>query len=272
MINSINFIDGLDGLSSGVALIAAVTLGIISVTGPATEPAVGADLPHPGGGAPGVPPLELPPRVDLHRHERRHVPGLHPRPPLHPRQRQGRGRAPRAGRADHRHLLHHRSAALPGPLALLGGPRPHPPPPPGPGPLATRRPSCSSTRSAPASAPSRSSSRGAVSSTRSWARSWSSGWSSSCSTGRSRTGTWTRRCPARPDRATLAGLHGASVAVAKERAWRSRSARRAQGTRSWRSSAPRACGPGSRSSRRSWRPARPATWSSRAGASSTPST
>ena len=41
MINSINFIDGLDGLSSGVALIAVVTLGIISVTGPATEPAVG---------------------------------------------------------------------------------------------------------------------------------------------------------------------------------------------------------------------------------------
>jgi UDP-GlcNAc:undecaprenyl-phosphate GlcNAc-1-phosphate transferase len=40
MINSINFIDGLDGLSSGVALIAVVTLGIISVTGPATEPVV----------------------------------------------------------------------------------------------------------------------------------------------------------------------------------------------------------------------------------------
>jgi UDP-GlcNAc:undecaprenyl-phosphate GlcNAc-1-phosphate transferase len=40
MINSINFIDGLDGLSSGVALIAVVTLGIISVTGPAAEPVV----------------------------------------------------------------------------------------------------------------------------------------------------------------------------------------------------------------------------------------
>jgi UDP-GlcNAc:undecaprenyl-phosphate GlcNAc-1-phosphate transferase len=40
MINSINFIDGLDGLSSGVALIAVVTLGIISLTGPATEPVV----------------------------------------------------------------------------------------------------------------------------------------------------------------------------------------------------------------------------------------
>ena len=40
MINSINFIDGLDGLSSGVGLIAVVTLGIISVTGVATEPVV----------------------------------------------------------------------------------------------------------------------------------------------------------------------------------------------------------------------------------------
>ena len=32
MINSINFIDGLDGLSSGVVLIAAITLGLISLT------------------------------------------------------------------------------------------------------------------------------------------------------------------------------------------------------------------------------------------------
>jgi UDP-GlcNAc:undecaprenyl-phosphate GlcNAc-1-phosphate transferase len=40
MTNSINFIDGLDGLSSGISLIAAVTLGVISVTGPAKEPVV----------------------------------------------------------------------------------------------------------------------------------------------------------------------------------------------------------------------------------------
>jgi UDP-GlcNAc:undecaprenyl-phosphate GlcNAc-1-phosphate transferase len=32
MINSLNFIDGLDGLSAGVALIAALTLGVISLT------------------------------------------------------------------------------------------------------------------------------------------------------------------------------------------------------------------------------------------------
>jgi UDP-GlcNAc:undecaprenyl-phosphate GlcNAc-1-phosphate transferase len=38
MINSINFIDGLDGLSSGVALIAAVVLGTISLTTQVSQP------------------------------------------------------------------------------------------------------------------------------------------------------------------------------------------------------------------------------------------
>ena len=38
MINSINFIDGLDGLSSGVALIAALTLGTISLTTQVSQP------------------------------------------------------------------------------------------------------------------------------------------------------------------------------------------------------------------------------------------
>src|SRR4029077_4144459 len=32
MVNSMNFIDGLDGLSSGIGLIAALTLGLISLT------------------------------------------------------------------------------------------------------------------------------------------------------------------------------------------------------------------------------------------------
>jgi UDP-GlcNAc:undecaprenyl-phosphate GlcNAc-1-phosphate transferase len=40
MINSANFIDGLDGLSGGIALIAALTLAIISLTGPRMEPVV----------------------------------------------------------------------------------------------------------------------------------------------------------------------------------------------------------------------------------------
>jgi UDP-GlcNAc:undecaprenyl-phosphate GlcNAc-1-phosphate transferase len=40
MMNSINFIDGLDGLSSGIGLIAAVTLGLISMTQDVPQPFV----------------------------------------------------------------------------------------------------------------------------------------------------------------------------------------------------------------------------------------
>ena len=40
MINSINFIDGLDGLSSGIGLIAAVTLGLICLTTQVVQPFV----------------------------------------------------------------------------------------------------------------------------------------------------------------------------------------------------------------------------------------
>ena len=40
MINSINFIDGLDGLSSGVGLIAALTLGVISLTTTIGQPMI----------------------------------------------------------------------------------------------------------------------------------------------------------------------------------------------------------------------------------------
>ena len=42
MMNSINFIDGLDGLSSGVGLIAAATLGLISLTTVVAQPLVAA--------------------------------------------------------------------------------------------------------------------------------------------------------------------------------------------------------------------------------------
>jgi UDP-GlcNAc:undecaprenyl-phosphate/decaprenyl-phosphate GlcNAc-1-phosphate transferase len=38
MINSLNFIDGLDGLSTGIALIAAVTLGVLSLTVQVSQP------------------------------------------------------------------------------------------------------------------------------------------------------------------------------------------------------------------------------------------
>ncbi len=40
MINSINFIDGLDGLSSGVGLIAALTLGVLSLTTTIAQPLI----------------------------------------------------------------------------------------------------------------------------------------------------------------------------------------------------------------------------------------
>ena len=40
MINSLNFIDGLDGLSTGIALIAAVTLGLLSLTVQVNQPLV----------------------------------------------------------------------------------------------------------------------------------------------------------------------------------------------------------------------------------------
>jgi UDP-GlcNAc:undecaprenyl-phosphate GlcNAc-1-phosphate transferase len=40
MINSLNFIDGLDGLSSGIALIAAVILGLLSLTTQVNQPLV----------------------------------------------------------------------------------------------------------------------------------------------------------------------------------------------------------------------------------------
>ena len=40
MMNSINFIDGLDGLSSGIGVIAAITLGLISLTVAIAQPFV----------------------------------------------------------------------------------------------------------------------------------------------------------------------------------------------------------------------------------------
>ncbi len=40
MLNSMNFIDGLDGLSTGIALIAALTLGVLSLTGDPPQPYV----------------------------------------------------------------------------------------------------------------------------------------------------------------------------------------------------------------------------------------
>ena len=118
MINSINWIDGLDGLSSGIALIAAVTLGLISLTTQVGQPLIAVLCFALAGVAARVPALELPPGDDLQRHERRAVRRLHPGGAVDPRVGQGRGRAARPRRPDHRHVLDHRPAAVAGPLAV----------------------------------------------------------------------------------------------------------------------------------------------------------
>ena len=121
MINSINWIDGLDGLSTGIALIAAFTLGLISLTTPdGGSPRRRAVL-RAGRRPARVPALELPPGDDLRRDERRDVRRLHPGGAVDPRHGQGGRRAARAGRADHRHVLDHRPAASRA-LAVQPGP------------------------------------------------------------------------------------------------------------------------------------------------------
>ena len=110
MINSINWIDGLDGLSTGVSLIAAVTLGIISITAAPVEPTVGLLCAVLAGRAGGLPALELPPGAHLHRHGRGDGRGLRARGAVDPGDRQGRRGAAHPGCAHHRHLLDHHPA------------------------------------------------------------------------------------------------------------------------------------------------------------------
>ena len=116
MINSINWIDGLDGLSTGVAFIAAVTLGIISLTTQVGggQPLIAVLCFALAGALLGFLRWNFNPGLDLHRDERRAVRRLHPGGAGHPRDGQG-GRGPAGpGRADHRHVLDHRPAHLTG--------------------------------------------------------------------------------------------------------------------------------------------------------------
>ena len=110
MINSINWIDGLDGLSSGVALDRRVTLGPDQPHDAGRPAAHRGPVLRPGRGAARVPALELPPGVDLHRDQRGPVRGLHAGRAVDPGLGQGRRRAARPGRPDHRHVLDHRPA------------------------------------------------------------------------------------------------------------------------------------------------------------------
>ena len=111
MINSINWIDGLDGLSTGVSLIAALTLGVISITAhPSRAPGRPA-VRGARGVARRVPALELPSGAGVHRHRRGDGRGLRPGRAVDPGHGQGRRGAAGPGRAHHRHLLDHHPAA-----------------------------------------------------------------------------------------------------------------------------------------------------------------
>ena len=98
----------------GIGLIAAVTLGLISLTGaggPFGQPLVAVDVLHARRRVVRVPALELPPGVGVHGHVRDDVRGLHAGRPVGPGHGQGRDRAAGAGRAHHRRVLDHRPAA-----------------------------------------------------------------------------------------------------------------------------------------------------------------
>ena len=112
MINSINWIDGLDGLSTGIALIAAVTLGIISLTTQVGQPLIAVLCFALAGALLGFLRWNFNPASIFTGHERRPVRRLHAGRARHPGHRQGRGRPPRARRPDHRHLLDHRPPAV----------------------------------------------------------------------------------------------------------------------------------------------------------------
>ena len=115
MINSINFIDGLDGLSTGVALIAALTLGIISLSGNVGEyePMVALLCAVLAGALAGFLPWNFHPARVFIGTTGRHGRGLRPRGALDPGHGQGRGRPAGPRRAHHRHLLDHHAPAAP---------------------------------------------------------------------------------------------------------------------------------------------------------------
>ena len=76
--NSVNLIDGLDGLADGVSTIGALTMLVIALLMGELEIAV--IYRRPGGGLRGLPALQPQPRQDLHGGHRLHLPGLHAGP------------------------------------------------------------------------------------------------------------------------------------------------------------------------------------------------
>ena len=135
MINSINWIDGLDGLSSGVAIIAAVTLGLISLSTRVNQPLIAVLCFILAGSLLGFLRWNFHPARIFTGTSGVHVRRLHAGRAVDPRHGQGRGGAPGPRRPDHRHVLDHRPAHLAASIAVHARPAAHPPPPAGPGPV-----------------------------------------------------------------------------------------------------------------------------------------
>ena len=114
MINSINWIDGLDGLSTGIALIASVTLGLLSLTTQVSQPLVAVLCFALAGALAGFLRWNFHPAKIFSGTSGVQFVGLHAGRAVDLRVGQGRGRAARARRADHRHVLDHRRRASAG--------------------------------------------------------------------------------------------------------------------------------------------------------------
>ena len=111
MINSINFIDGLDGLSTGIAFIAAVTLGLISLTATISQPFVAILCFVLAGSLLGFLRWNFHPATIFIGTSGVMFVGYTLAVLVDPRHREGRRRAARPRRPDHRHLLDHRPPA-----------------------------------------------------------------------------------------------------------------------------------------------------------------
>ena len=129
MINSINWIDGLDGLSTGVAFIAAVTLGLISLTTQVGgQPLIAVLCFALAGALLGFLRWNFNPASIFTGTSGVQFVGYTLAVLADPRDGQGGRRPARPRRADHRHVLDHRPADLAGSLAVQPGPDAHPPP------------------------------------------------------------------------------------------------------------------------------------------------
>ncbi len=139
MINCINWIDGLDGLSTGRVAHRGPDPGRHLHHGGTHRAPRGAVVRRARGLLGRLPALELPPRPGVHRHGRRDGRGLCPGGAVHHGHGQGRRGAAGPGRAHHRYLLDHHPPPGVRRLALRGRSGSSPPSIARPGPDASRR-------------------------------------------------------------------------------------------------------------------------------------